>query len=211
MKKCLTALAALIFTACLGMETEIDIKQNGSGTINMTYRVSEELFSMGTLPGNEGSPPVPVGKEDFERTFDRIPGMEMLSYSEKNDGGDRLFLVKAKFDDLDAMTDFLDGQGRQAAIERKDGKTVLSINFDIDEEAIDPDMAPLLPMMFENYFFDFSVSLPRNCEVSYRDGDGVELPAMPYGETAVETRSVTFHSAMSDLFIGNAAAIVIRW
>ena len=78
MKKYLTVLTAFMLTACLGMETEIAIKQNGSGTVNMTYRISNELFSLGALPGNEDSPPVPVGREDFERTFNRIPGMEMV-------------------------------------------------------------------------------------------------------------------------------------
>jgi hypothetical protein len=206
-------LTALALTACLGMETEIDIKQDGSGTIDMTYRISNELFALGTLPGNEGSPPVPVGREDFERTFNRIPGMELVSYSEKGDGDDRFFLVKAKFDDLVALAAFLDAHGKQAALEQKDGKTILSVSFDMDADAVDPDMASILPLIFENYFLDFSVSLPRNCEVSYRDRDGGLLPAMPYGEVTVASKRVVFHSPMADIFTesGKPAVLVIRW
>ncbi|MDR2795850.1 MAG: hypothetical protein LBB47_03970 [Spirochaetaceae bacterium] len=211
MKKYLTVLTAFMLTACLGMETEIDIKQNGGGAINMTYRISNELFSMGTLPGNENYPPVPVGREDFERTFNRIPGMEMTSYSEKKDDRDRFFLIKAKFDNLDALVNFLDTQGKQASIEHKDGKTILSIKFDIDGETLGPDMVPILPIIFENYFFDFTLSLPRNCEVSYTDGNGGALPSLPYGETSTAAKSVTFHSPMADMFTGGAAAIVISW
>ncbi|MDR2096944.1 MAG: hypothetical protein LBP37_00305 [Spirochaetaceae bacterium] len=211
MRRYLTALAALMFTACLGMETDIDIKQNGSGTINMTYRVADSLFALGTLPGNENAPPVPVGKEDFERTFSRIPGMEMTLYSEKEDGDDRLFIVKAKFDKLDALVSFLDAHGEQAAIEHDNGKTILSLKLDIDGKFIDPELAPILPVIFENYSFDFKISLPRNCEALYTDGDGVEIPALPFGETTFTAKSATFHAPMADLFSGVPASLVIRW
>jgi hypothetical protein len=211
MKIYLAALTAFMLTACLGMESEIDIKQNGSGTVNMTYRISNELFSMGALPGNENYPPVPAGREDFERTFNRIPGMEMTSYAEKADARDRIFLIKASFDNLDALVKFLDAQGKQASLEHKDGKTILSIKFDIDGKALNPDMAPILPIIFESYFFDFTLSLPRNCEVSYMDGNGGALPSLPYGETSIAAKSVTFHSPMSGLFTGSPAAMVIKW
>jgi hypothetical protein len=206
-------LIAFMLTACLGMETEIDIKQDGSGTIDMTYRISNELFALGTLPGNESSPPVPVGREDFERTFNRIPGTELISYSEREDGGDRLFLVKAKFANLEALAAFLDAHGKQAVLEQKGGKTILSVSFDMDADAVDPDMAPILPIIFENYFLDFSVSLPRNCEVSYMDGNGGGLPAMPYGEVTVAAKRVVFHSPMADIFtdLKDPAVLVIRW
>jgi hypothetical protein len=212
MKKCLAALAALMLTACLGMETKIDIKQDGNGTIDMTYRVSDELFSLGTLSGNENSPPVPVGREDFERTFSRIPGTEMVSYSEKTDDRDRFFLVKAKFDSLEALVSLLDGQGRQVSLEREGGRTALFIRFDIDDEAVDPDLAPLLPVIFENYYMDFSVSLPRSCNVRYIGEDGGERPSLTYGETTISAKNVVSHSPMANLFTeGEAAAIVISW
>jgi hypothetical protein len=211
MKNYLTALAAFMLTACLGMKTEIDIKQNGSGTMNMTYRISNELFSMGSVRGNESAPPIPVGKEDIERTLSRIPGMSMTSYSEKQEGGDRLILIKAKFDNLDAMVSFLDANGEQAALEQKDGKTILTLKLDIDKKAIDPDLAPILPVIFENYSFDFDIALPNNCEVSYTDADGGTLPALPFGETAVSAKNVAFHAPMAALFTDGPAALVIRW
>jgi hypothetical protein len=212
MKNYLTVLTALMLTACLGMETEIDIKQNGSGTVNMTYRISNELFSLGTLPGNKNSPPVPVGREDFERTFNRIAGVEMVSYSEREGGGDKFFSVKAKFENLDALVNFFDAHGRQLTlIHGDDGRTILSIRLDMNQETIDPDMAPILPLIFENYFFDFNISVPRDCEVSYMDSGGVELPAIPFGETTVAAKSAAFHSPIADLFSGGSGTMVISW
>jgi hypothetical protein len=202
----------LIFTACLGLKTEIDIKRNGGGTVNMEYRISNEILAMGTLSGNENSPPIPIGKEDFERTFDRIPGIKMTSYSEKTDGGDRLFLIKSEFDNLEALAGFLDSQGRQLTIERKDGKTILSVGFEIDDEDIDPDFIPILPIIFEDYYMDFKMTLPDNCEVSYLDGNGNALSALPYGETTVSEKGIEFYSSMGELFTeGKSSTVVINW
>jgi hypothetical protein len=84
----------------------------------------------------------------------------------------------------------------------------------MNREIIDPDIAPILPLIFENYFFDFNVSFPRDCEVSYMDVEGGELPAMPFGETTVSAKRVGFHSPMAEFFAaGNdaAAIMVMRW
>jgi hypothetical protein len=209
----LTAImTTLMLAACLGLKTEIDIKRNGNGTINMEYRISEELFSMGALSGNENSPPVPVGKKDFEQTFNRIPGIEMTSYSEKEDENDRIFLIKSKFDNLEALANLLDSQGRQVVVEHKNGKTFLTVSFDINDEDIDPDFIAILPIVFEDYYMDFTITLPNNCEVSYIGADGNALSAMPYGETTVTAKSVDFYSSMGDLFTETeTSAMVISW
>jgi hypothetical protein len=212
MKNCFVVLAALALTACLGTEAGIDIKRNGSGTIDMAYRISNEMFMLGTTPGNESSPSLPVGKEDFERTFSRITGMEMTSYSEKEDERDRIFLIKAKFDSLDALVNFLDTHSRKVAIKHEGSATALSIDLSMDNEFIDPDMAPILPVIFNGYYMDFKISLPRDCKVSYTDGNGNKLPALPYGETVAAAKSVSFRAPMADLLSGADAAIMtITW
>ncbi|MDR2659607.1 MAG: hypothetical protein LBC27_06420 [Spirochaetaceae bacterium] len=205
-------LAAVMFSACIGLKTGIDVKKNGGGTIEMEYRVSNELLSMGSQAGNEDFPPLPVGEQDFERTFDRIPGIKMTSYSEKEDGDDSLFLIKAKFDNLKALVNFLDSQGRQAAVEIKDGKTFFSISFDVDDKDIDPDFVQILPVVFEDYYMEFTIKLPNKCEVSYLGPDGEKLPGLPYGETAVTSDTVDFSSSMAELFSsGGASSMVISW
>ncbi|MDR0409488.1 MAG: hypothetical protein LBH18_03725 [Spirochaetaceae bacterium] len=206
--------ALTLLTACLGLKTEIDIKRNGSGTINMEYRIANEFFSMSTRSGNENSPPLSIGKKDFEQTFDRIKGMKMTSYSEKEDGDNRLFAIKAKFDNLEALAAFLDSQGRLAVVERQsqNGKNLFSISFDMDSKDVDPDLAPILPMIFEDYYMDFKIKFPSNCEVSYMNAEGEPLPDLPYGETTVSAKSVDFYSSMSDLFTaGSTSMMTISW
>jgi hypothetical protein len=212
MKKGFVVLAALALTACFGVETGIDIKRDGSGTIDMAYRISNEVFMLGTLPGNENAPPLPVGKEDFERAFSRISGMEMTSYSEKTGEQDKIFLIKAKFDNLDALADFLDTQNRKVAIKRDGNAMTLSIDLDPGSKSVDPDLAPILPAIFAGYYMDFKIALPHDCKVSYTDGDGNELSALPYGETVVAAKSVSFHAPMADMLsVVNAATMTITW
>jgi hypothetical protein len=212
MKNGFVVLTALMLAACLGTETGINIKRDGSGTINMTYRLANELFMLETLPSNDGEPPFPVGKEDIERTFSRIPGMEMTSYSEKEDEGDRIFSIAAKFDSLDALASYLDGQGDLAAIRYDGGMTSLSMNLGVDSSSLDPDLTPMLPIIFDGYYMDFKISFPRSCTVSYTDKDGAELPAPPYGETSTTANSVSFHAPMADTLAETGTAVMtVTW
>jgi hypothetical protein len=212
MKNGFVVLAALMLAACLGVETGIDIKRDGSGTIDMTYRISEELFMLGTLPGNENAPPLPVGKEDFERTFSRIPGMEMTSFSEKTVDDERIFVVKAKFDSLDALVNYLDARGSIASVRHEGGATALSIDLGIDSGPLDPELAPMLPIIFDGYYMDFNISLPGGCTVLYTDRDGNKLPSPSYGETTVTANSVSFHAPMTDTLSGAEATVMtVTW
>ncbi|GHT76702.1 hypothetical protein FACS1894124_8630 [Spirochaetia bacterium] len=72
-----------VLGSCIGMSADITIRRNGSGVLALEYRMSRELESLGKLDGNERWLPIPVGKADFERTTDRIPGLALKSFSSK--------------------------------------------------------------------------------------------------------------------------------
>jgi hypothetical protein len=213
MKKITAILMALMLSGCFGMKTEIEIRKDGSGTMNLVYRISEELLSMGGLSGNEDSPPIPVGRADFESSFNRIPGLAMTNFSEKTDDDDRLFLVKAAFDNLDALMIFLDSQGQQVKLEQdEDGTNILTVYLLLDTQDLDSDMLEAIPLIFNGYRFDFDIDFPQKCAVSFADVDGNALPSLPFGTTQIDSDSVEFSSSMSDLLTtGAAAAMVIRW
>jgi hypothetical protein len=210
MKRCLIAVAALALAGCFGFEADIDIKQNGSGTIDAVYCVSRELLAIGTRGGNERLPAIPVGRQDFERSVSRVSGLSLAAYSEKDEENDRVFRVKLRFDSLDALAAFLDSQGRSAEAAQTDGKTSLTLSFAVGT-ALDGGLAEIVPAVFAGYDMDFRLTLPRDCEVRYLDADGGALPAIPYGQTAVETRKVRFQSPIADLLTAPPVSMQILW
>jgi hypothetical protein len=120
-------LAALLLASCFGIETELVIGKNGAGTIDMTYTLSSELAGLGDAAGNGRWLPVPVGREDFERTVSRIPGLRLASFSRKEEGGDCTCRVKLAFGNLDALMAFLGDTGGNAALNTKGGVSSLRL------------------------------------------------------------------------------------
>jgi hypothetical protein len=164
MKRVFYVIFVLIFTSCIGIQTEIDVKRDLSGTVRMVYTVSEELLSNGTLDGNENWPALPVGKADFERTVSRIDGLALKAYREKNAGGNRLFEVTLGFDHIAALSRFLDVGGQQLDYANENGSHVITVLFSTnaaDSQLLHDDaLAALAGAAFSGYQFDFSISVP---------------------------------------------------
>jgi hypothetical protein len=172
----------IVLSSCIGIDAEININRNGSGTIALEYRVSNLLESLGKLEGNEGLPPIPVGRADFERTVNRIPGLDLQSFSSKPADRDVLYTVKLGFSNLEALIQFLDSTGQGAALSREGGKTRFSLSLDSGSIARgDAQLLNLLTIIAEGYVLDIRLNAPQDAELSFRSSTGRLLASPPVG------------------------------
>jgi hypothetical protein len=193
--------AALIFSSCVGASMEIVLRQDGSGTIVLEYRLSRELDSLGKLDGNENWPPVPVGKADFERSAARIEGLSLRSFSERTAAADRVCQAKFDFASLEALLMLLDSSGQRASLFREEGQNrlVLSFNDSAGREDLDPELLDLAAAAFEGYALDFGITLPRPPELRMPNGSGGFAESPAAGTALVQGNRVSFSAAMADL------------
>ena len=172
--------AAVLFTSCIGVKTDITVKRDLSGTARLEYTVARSLLDSGTLDGNENWPVIPVGKADFERTVARIEGLVLRSYRERDQGGDRIFEVTLAFDHVSALSGFLSANGQQFAYTNEGGRHVFTVSFNntgavnntAEEVASGErafaqsaqiyggDLSDLVKTAFSGYRFDFAISVP---------------------------------------------------
>jgi hypothetical protein len=105
-------LAALLIPgllgSCAGSRSDITIRRDGSGTINLEYRISRLAESLGKQEGNEAWPPLPAAKADFERSVDRIAGLKIRSFSTKAEEKDVVHTIRMDFAHPQALLGFLD-------------------------------------------------------------------------------------------------------
>ena len=180
MKRCFLPLilAAPLFLSilgsCVGISSEITLGRNGSGTIKLEYRLSRELESLGKLDGNEGRPPIPVGKTDFERTAARIPGLTLKSFNSAVDGADVVYRVTLNFADTDALLRFLDASGQKASLSRENGRNRFSLLLAAGGP-VEPGLGNLVSSASAGYFLTMSFSLPAEAELTLMDGEGGRL------------------------------------
>jgi hypothetical protein len=208
----LPLVTAFFFSSCIGTATEIVIRRDGSGTIALEYRISREFESLGKLDGNEGWPPLPVGKADLERTAARVKGLSLRSFTTETTGEDVINRIKLDFAGLEALVYFLDASGQQAFLGREGERNSLTLSFDSFPAGTDPELLSLVSSAMEGYSLDFSLTLPANAELRIRDGNGGLLESPPAGSAAVEGTRVRFSSPMAELFTsGRPVNLEILW
>jgi hypothetical protein len=202
----------LMFSACFGIKSDISIRKDGSGTIALEYRISEELLKLGTQDGNANFPALPVGEEDYKRTVDRIDGLKLGAFSSKKEMGDFVYDIHIEYAKLSALIEFMDTQGERFTLTEKDGENILEIVFSAGSEAQTPEVKELLPVIFGDYRFDFKMTFPNKCGVRFFDAGRKEISKPPSGELKVDGVSAAFSSTMSELLSANANLIMeIRW
>jgi hypothetical protein len=160
MKRIVLILAAVLFSSCIGIKTEITVGRDLSGTVNLAYTVSEELLKSGTLDGNENWPALPVGKADLERTVARVDGLTLRSYRERKAGDNRLFEAVLAFDNIASLAGFFGANGNQFRYANENGRHVLTVVFNDGTRTLDDTLAALAQTAFSGYQFDFSISVP---------------------------------------------------
>ena len=166
-----------LMSSCLGVNMNIALNQNGSGTIALEYRISRTLDALGRLDGNERWNTIPIGRADFERTVDRLPDIKLISFSSREDGKNLLISAKLEFTSLKGLLAFLDAGGRRSSFsgDARSGSMVLSLSE--GAENINSGLNGLIAAVCESYTVDLSMNFPSEGSLSVTDRHGKALAA----------------------------------
>jgi hypothetical protein len=176
-------LSTLLFSSCIGVKADITLKADGSGRIGLEYRVSRQLDGLGQLDGNLNQPTIPTGKQDFERSIGRLPGLRLVSFSSKQDERDIINKAEIDFASLEALIPFLDAAGEGASLSQAGGKTslrlTLSQGFGKSQGSngnpgfgnIEPELLSLVETVSRGYEVAISLSGPKDTALALFDHD----------------------------------------
>ena len=181
-------LILVFFVSCVGASSQIKINSDGSGTIRQVYRISHELQSMGKTDGNEGMFPLPVGKEDLERTVERISGLSLVSYTQRQDDKDIIIDAEFAFASPDALAALMEDGDQKFKIDLKNRKITMNFSAGEDSGAMFKDM---IIAAFEGYDFSFSLTVPGQVKTAWFDENGKNVPQYP-GTCSVRNNTVEY-------------------
>jgi hypothetical protein len=156
-----------LLSSCFGISFDIELNDNGSGTIVLEYRISQSLDSLGRLEGNERWNSIPVGRADFERTLDRLPGMNLLSFSSNEDERDLIINARMGFDTIQALLSFFDAGGRRSNFLGDAGSGRLLLTLSEGIEINNPGLIKLITEVFDSYSVNMSMTFPTGRRVSF--------------------------------------------
>lgn len=77
----LVCLCAAALCSCVGVESRLAIRNDGSGTLTLDYRIARAVADFGST-SSQGAP-LPVEKADFQRAIDGIPGVRLSRYTRR--------------------------------------------------------------------------------------------------------------------------------
>jgi len=205
---CCTALISLFLLSCIGVASRVTINQDGSGLIQLEYRIARGLETMGALDGNEKWLPVPAGRADLERTAARIQGLSLVSYSSRQAGNDMVHSAEFSFATTEALSAFFDSTGRQFLADFT-GKQV-TFSFP-EQKKPDPEFQTLLVGALEGYNFSLSVTVPGKAQFLWLDKDG-KIMQNYRGDCVAGNNSVEYTVPMTQLiFLDASQKMEVRW
>ncbi|MDR2314714.1 MAG: hypothetical protein LBE02_09315 [Spirochaetaceae bacterium] len=204
---CIISLA-VVLVSCIGLDSEVRINGNGSGSLKLSYRIASSLEDLGALGGNERWLPIPVGRADMERTAARIEGLTLVSYSSRREGADTLHSAELSFASPGALEAFFDSSGRLFTADLPDRR--LRLTFPQTAEQ-DQDFKELLSGALEGYSFSISLNLPGTVRVAWLDGEGKAAEAFP-GACSLAGSTLSYSVPMADLvFLDRALSMEVGW
>ena len=99
----LLCLALAFLTSCIGIDSRLTIRSNGSGTLQLTYRISQLVANLGLSTGKSAIP-LPVTRADFDRSLAASGGKVRLTRFDRSESEkDITIRVEMSFDSLDAL------------------------------------------------------------------------------------------------------------
>jgi len=95
MKHVLVLLGVIVLlSACLDVDTTIDVRRDGSGTVDIRYVIDEELYHLGVFDDSDTALPIPISRSDFEAAAAGVEGLRLRRYRMHQDAG--LIQVEAR-------------------------------------------------------------------------------------------------------------------
>jgi hypothetical protein len=192
----------LLLNSCIGLSLNIQMNKDGSGRLAMEYRISKMLNNLGALDGNESMPSIPVGKTDWERTVNRIPGAKLTSFSLVEEKQDTVIKVVIDYKDDQALLALLDPFGKKASLNKQgqSGKLDLILLDDSEDYSnYDEELLNLMRVFAEGYNISIAFSGQNNSTLTVTDGAGNVIPPQTNAKTVLSGKKVSYSIGIMDL------------
>ncbi len=185
-----TSLVVFLLSSCIGIESRIKINNDGSGQLTLKYRVSRLITHLESTETKGNVVPLPLSREEFERTVNNTDGLELVSYSRKKDEVDIHIEAKINFNSIDALSVMDNRNENSFSLRSEQGNRVVSqiIYAGSHGEAPTRDSLEMMETFFSGYNLIFIVETPD------------EIYKHNLGELSADKRSVTYQISIPELF-----------
>jgi hypothetical protein len=155
--------SVFLLAACVGIDSKLIIKSDGSGTLALSYRVSQLIVDLGDSTSDKGVMPLPLSRADFERSLEASKGKVRLTRFDRSENEkDVIVRAELSFDSLDSLAQV--AAFRDAALTAGAAGTRHTFSQLIARAPAQPVSAETLRMIdsfFDGYDMTFAIEAPQ--------------------------------------------------
>jgi hypothetical protein len=182
-------LASLLMISCVGIDSRLTVKDNGSGTLSLTYRISQLVTDLGVSRSGARAVPLPVSKEDFERSLARTGGkVRLTGFALSEDEKDITIHAELSFDSLEALSRVDAFRDADLKAGKEGGKSTFSqLVSRAATEPVSEDTLRMVDSLFDGYELTFVLETPR------------PILRAPLGTLTADKRTLTYRTSIKEV------------
>jgi hypothetical protein len=181
-------LTVVLLSSCIGIESEILLRQDGTGVLTLSYQISQFMKNI-DAGREEKQLPLPVNEEEFVRTAEGIEGLRLTDIDEREDEENVYIRAELEFDSVDAVNAL--GRAGEIGItleNRGDTNIFRQVIFAGQEGAeITENSMEMLETFFQGYDLVYSIILPT------------PVQSHTLGELSADGRTVTYTTTVPEI------------
>ena len=201
-KLVLLCLTLVVLSSCIGIDSRLTVRDNGSGTLQLTYRISQLVADLGVSSTGKSVVPLPVSRSDFERSLAASNGkVRLTGFDKSEDPKDITIRADLAFDSLDALARidaFRDADikwGTEAS-----RRTFSQVVARTPRQPISDDSRRMLETLFDGYDMSFVLVAPQPIQES------------SLGSLSTDKRTLTYKTTIKDIMTTTQDLVLsARW
>jgi hypothetical protein len=190
-------LTVVLLSSCIGIESEILLRQDGTGVLTLSYQISQFIKNI-DAGREEKQLPLPVNEEEFVRTAEGIEGLRLTDIDEREDEENVYIRAELEFDSLDAVNAL--GRAGEIGISLEnqgDINTFRQVIFAGQEgEEITEDSLEMIETFFQGYDLVYSITVPT------------EVQSHSLGDLSADGRTVTYTITVPEILRVSAPLVM---
>jgi len=154
-------LSVVLLSSCIGIESEILLRQDGTGVLTLSYQISQFMKNI-DAGREEKQLPLPVNEQEFVRTAEGIEGLRLTDIDEREDEENVYIRAELEFDSVDAVNAL--GRAGEIGISLEnqgETNTFRQVIFAGQEgEEITEDSLEMIETFFQGYDLVYAITVP---------------------------------------------------
>jgi hypothetical protein len=189
MRRLISVLAMfLALCSCIGIDSKLTIRSDGTGTLELTYRIAQTVADLGRSGADKGPLPLPVSREDFERGLAGIKGVELKSIARTENETDITIRAVFAFDSIDSLAKIPAFSDAPPSVQVSGTRHTFSqLLAKAADQEMNQDSLQMLDAFFEGYAIKLIFEVP------------LAIQSYSLGTLSADKKTLTFTAPVKDL------------